>query len=456
MRRAVWCFVQIAAAIVLAMWLADRPGAATIEWQGWRIDTSVGVLAVAVLVVVVVAVAAYRAARFMRRAPGSALAARRSRRQAAGYRALTQGMVALAAGDAEEARRQARKADVLLGEPPLTMLLSAQAAQLGGDESAARRYFNAMLERPETEFLGLRGLLMQAMRDGASDEALALAERARAHRPHAPWLLDALLRLYTQAGRWQEAQSVVEEAARRKLVDREVIRHRRAALLVERGRETNNQGDTAAAVQQARKAHELDPSLVPAAVLLARLLAAQGHAARGRKVIERTWALSPHPSLSAALVAMVADEEPIDRLQTLRKALAANGEHPEAHMALGEAALDAELWGEARRHLEASARLAPSGRVFRALARLEAAERGDDTAGRQWLARAAEAEAETAWRCSACRTEAADWRAVCGHCGAFATIAWRPSPHGTLAPPALPLDADAEIHAASEPARAAS
>ena len=34
------------------------------------------------------------------------------------------------------------------------MLLSAQAAQLRGDEGAAARYFNNMLDRPETAFLG--------------------------------------------------------------------------------------------------------------------------------------------------------------------------------------------------------------------------------------------------------------------------------------------------------------
>ncbi len=61
---------------------------------------------------------------------------------------------------------------MLLAEPPLTLLLSAQAAQLNGDEQAARRYFTAMLDRAETEFLGLRGLVMQALRGG--DEAAAL------------------------------------------------------------------------------------------------------------------------------------------------------------------------------------------------------------------------------------------------------------------------------------------
>ena len=93
---------------------------------------------------------------------------------ASGYRALTQGMVAVAAGDAEEAQKLARKADALLAEPPLTLLLSAQAAQLNGDETARpQRYFTAMLDRAETEFLGLRGLIMQALKrrrrgDGAA------------------------------------------------------------------------------------------------------------------------------------------------------------------------------------------------------------------------------------------------------------------------------------------------
>ena len=36
------------------------------------------------------------------------------------------GMVAIAAGDAIEARKQEKQAHVLLDEPPLTMLLSAK------------------------------------------------------------------------------------------------------------------------------------------------------------------------------------------------------------------------------------------------------------------------------------------------------------------------------------------
>ena len=71
-----------------------------------------------------------------------------------------------------------RAAPTLVDDRPLVTLLSAQAAQLDGDEQAAAKFFQAMSEKPETAFLGVRGLLVQAMRREDWDQALTLARRA--------------------------------------------------------------------------------------------------------------------------------------------------------------------------------------------------------------------------------------------------------------------------------------
>ena len=73
-------------------------------------------------------------------------------------------------------------AEALLSEPALTLLLSAQAAQLTGDREGAARTFTAMLEDDQMAFLGLRGLIAQSLRDGNQVRALEYAERAFAHR----------------------------------------------------------------------------------------------------------------------------------------------------------------------------------------------------------------------------------------------------------------------------------
>src|SRR5438094_5598402 len=173
----------VAGAMAAAVFLADRPGRVDIVWQGWQIETSVGVLVAAAVLAALAVWLLVSGLWLVFSVPRRLVRSRRERRRRAGYRALAQGMVAVAAGDAQEAQRYARKADVLLAEPPLTLLLSAQAAQLKGDEDAARKYFAAMLNRPETEFLGLRGLLTQALRRGEENSALRLAERAHTMRP---------------------------------------------------------------------------------------------------------------------------------------------------------------------------------------------------------------------------------------------------------------------------------
>src|SRR3989339_687019 len=116
-------FLFFVVALALAwgvVWVADHPGQMSLVWGGWRIDTSAGVLGVALIAFAVTVALLYRFWLFLTRTPGRIGQAFKERRSQKGYKALTKGMVAVAAGDAEEAKRQVGKADSLLNEPPLT------------------------------------------------------------------------------------------------------------------------------------------------------------------------------------------------------------------------------------------------------------------------------------------------------------------------------------------------
>ncbi len=137
----------VAGLVWVAVLFAEEPGTLSLEWAGWQVQTSVAVLVLAVVTLILVILLLLKFFGAVFGAPRAFLRSRRERRRREGYKALTQGMVAVAAGEADEARRLARRADALLAEPPLTLLLQAQSAQLDGDERAARNYFLAMLER---------------------------------------------------------------------------------------------------------------------------------------------------------------------------------------------------------------------------------------------------------------------------------------------------------------------
>ena len=449
--------VKFAVVVAIAAWLAGWPGRVTAELPGYRLDlgftvlewpdqyldASVGVLVLALLGFAILVALAYRFWRFLRRAPRDLNLSVKAGRRRRGYRALTQGMVAVAAGERAEAARWARKAGALLDEPPLTMLLSAQAAQLSGDEAAAARYFTAMLDNEETRFLGLRGLLTQALREGQRGRALELVREAHGMRPRTPWVLQSLFDLTERGGDLEAADRALREALRAKALPKPEAERKRAVVLVERALAARQAGDSAAAIGHARAAHKLAPGLSPAAALLAELLLGSGAARKAVKVLEDTWARAPHPDLARLYLEARPSDDSLERLKTLGKLVARNPAHGESHLARGRAALEARLWGEARRHFEAAA--GPDGlagdpreAVCRLMAELEESERGDLEAAHAWLARATAAPPDPAWVCGTCGASAASWSPRCGNCESFDALAWTAPPQVAALPELAP------------------
>ncbi|HEY2068350.1 MAG TPA: heme biosynthesis HemY N-terminal domain-containing protein [Rhizomicrobium sp.] len=354
--------------------------------------------------------------------------ARRNRR---GNLAIAQGLVAAAAGDSAEARRFAQRAEQLIGPlgvvAPLSLLLAAQAAQLDGDEMAQGKAYRAMLAHPETEFLGLRGLFMQAMRREDGNEAIQLATRALALRPKAVWAANALFDLHSARGQWPEAKKVLENAARRRLLDVGLLRRRRGVLLAAEACDAEAHGDGDRALAAALEALDFSPGLTPAAALAARRLAQSGKAWRAQDIIEGAWAQAPHPDLAAVYAAIQPTETIEERATRLVGLAHLARDHFESRVLESEQAVNLGQWREARRILAPLSRGPASARVCALMAEIEQGEHQDAAAAHAWLSRAVRAPRDTDWRCNNCGWNAPHWHAVCGECGAFDSLSW-PTP----------------------------
>jgi len=422
MARLIGLLVLVVASALGAAWLADHPGQAVLRWQGWEVRASVAVLAVVAIAILVLALGADRLVGGLRRGPGALAQRRGLKRREQGYRALSDGLVAVAAGDTSAARQLGRRAAVLLDGSPLPLLIEAQSAQAAGDEAEAKRLYERMLASPETEFLALRGLTVQASNAGNVAGALDYVRRARALRPKAPWVLNAIAELEAKAGHWREAETALAEAAGGKSLARADLDHRKAELAVAVAREARAAGDVARAMERAHEAHRHDPGLIPAAVLLAELQDATGKQAAMAKTIEATWARAPHPDL--ARLYLKGEGDALARLKRMERLAARNPEHEETRIAVAEAALDAGLWGEARRWLAPLDGPATPARACRLFAAIERGEKGNAAADRAWRARA-DAAPDAAWACRACGTAAGAWAPNCPACGRAGTLAWR-------------------------------
>lgn len=376
-------------------WFADRPGDVSVVWLGWRIETSLMVLVAALAVLFVAGLLLYSFVRGLWRSPARIAGAWSDRREAKGQRAITQGLIAVGAGDARTALRYAQDARKTASGEPLTLLLAAQAAQLGGDRAAAERAFREMAQHPQTKLLGLRGLFVEAQRNNDLHKASLYAEEAAKLAPSLPWAGQAALQLRCARGDWAGALDMLERSRSAGALDRADFRRQRAVLLTARALSLE-ESDRALSKSQAYEAVKLAPDLVPAAALAGRYLAEDGDLRKASKMLEAAWRASPHPDLAETYAYLRFGDSARDRLARVQKLAALMPDNIESALALARAAINAREFEIARRAMQPHLS-PPSKRSALLMADLERIDSADEGRSREWTARAVHAARDPAW-----------------------------------------------------------
>ena len=417
--------LQIAVLAAVALWLADNPGTAHITWHDQVIETSAAFLAVGVVVVAFALHLVFRLWHFLRHGPTHWRLRRKLNKMQQGQDQLTQGLIAIASGNATEAGRLAVAARKNIGNGTVAaQWLQAQAAQLAGDHKAAQEIFRALAANTDAAVLGYRGLITEAKRTGKWDEVDRLMTELYRLKPATPWL--SLIRMESAARRrqWDEAEQALGTAVSARLMDSEAGRRTRAALRIAASRAAAAGGNKDAALRAAEQATRQAPDWLPAVINLAEALAAAEHNRAAIRTIERAWKQQPHPQLAQIL--RLQTTNPLDAFKQTERLCRSNDSAPESRIALAEAALAADIWGEARRNLTASVTEGSATQsTYKMLARLERRERGDERAAAAWLTKAAEAPRDPEWLCHSCGGAHAEWQPTCASCGAFNSLGWQ-------------------------------
>ena len=434
MIRIVLYLLGVAAVAAGMSWLADRPGSMVINWEGYEVETSVFRAVVLLALILATTLFAWSLLRQLWSSPAMLGRFFMRRRQERGLDALSSGLIAIGAGDRALATRFAMQARKSLPNEPLTHLLRAQAAQLSGDRGTSRRIFEAMLGQPDTEQLGLRGLFLEAEREGEVEAARQFAERALRTNPRLGWPTEALFELQCREGQWEGALATLASARRHGHLDKSAADRRRAVLLTARAQELEDTNGNRA-LELASEAHNLAPDLVPAAAISGRQLASRGATPKAAKIIERTWKLTPQPELALVYAFARPGDSPRDRLERIKRLARLAPHSPEGGIALATAAIEAREWSEARQALEPLLGDGLSQRVCTLMARIEGEEHNDAGRVREWLARAVDAARDPAWTADGIVSER--WAPVSPVTGALDAYQWK-----------VPLDAAQDSDAA--------
>ncbi len=425
---------------------ADRPGDVVVTWQGLRIETSLLVLGAAIIAVVVVLSFIFGLIRWIARSPVMLGRLLRNRRGVRAYEAISHGLIAVGAGDIAAAQRFTADVQRLAPGEPLTLLLSAQAAQLVGDRDAADRAFRTMAGRADTKALGLHGLFVEAQRRNDAAGARAFAEEAARIAPALGWAGTAVLEARCRDGDWAGALDLLEQQRQR--LDKASYRRHRAVLLTARALALED-SDRGAAKDFVLEANKFAPDLVPAAALAGRLLAEGGQWRKANRVIDTAWRSNPHPELAQAYAELRSGESARDKLKRIEAGAKRVPGHIEGALAVARAALDAQEFAKARNEL-APYLERPTKRVCVLMAKLERAERNDEGRAREWMARALNAPPDPQWTADGYVSDR--WLPVSPVSGRIDAFEWRVPLTGAIAAPIIEPELPAALGAA-EPLR---
>lgn len=427
MLRTLWFAVKVGFLITAAVWLADRPGVLEFDWMEYHIQLGVGTALVILLFTLLAVLLAYRFFLNITYLPRWFKRHRREYRRRKGSRAITLGLTAIAAGDVKVANYQAHRARRFLpSDQGLTVLLEAQAARLQGRDEEARQALYQLLENKDTAFLGLRGLLTDAMERGALDEAEDLAQRALEMHPKQPWVLHIAYDVELRRKNWSRARSLLERAERQKALPAEKAQSDHIALLLKEAEYDKKSGRERAALKKLKEAYKRDPASVQAAERLARYYLDKGQDRSARKLLQQSWKLTPHPELAALWREAASKKQkriPANMMGWVEKLVALRPDAVESQIAAAEEAVHQGLWGIAEQYLSMAETIRPSARIYRLKARLEDL-RGHPETAKRLLEEAGNAPPNKVWTCIETGRIYESWSPVAEPHGSFNTIIW--------------------------------
>ncbi len=294
---------------------------------------------IAVTLIVLGIIAMWSLVLWLRRLPTRMIKGVGRRREEQGLGAVEQALLAIEAGDGALALNKAKKANYLLERPALTALIFAKASELNHEYDDAHTHYLELKSNPDTHIAGLRGLARVAKNKGDHLANIEMAKAAFDNSKSVKWPFEQLYSSQLALHDWAGALETLAAGEKRKLLNKSVIRRRRAVLLSAWADKLDDEGKPADALEQAKRAAEISPGFAPGVALAARLLAKDGQTKKAAQIIEKAWGKTPHPALVIAYKDLWHNETDTIKAKKIKSLIKANSDHRESKILAAEQAL---------------------------------------------------------------------------------------------------------------------
>lgn len=430
----------------------SQQGSVAMSFLGYDITAHMGVFLLTLTIFIMVVVYLSRLVRAIFNVPTAIAEYNHESRRQRGYRALTRGLVAVAAGNVDKATAFSKQTQKLFPERNgLPMLLEAQAARLRGEEGLAQNRFEELMKDKDSAFLGIRGLLKSAMDAGQMGRALDFAKKAQALYPTQKWVVKCVYDLQIKNHLWSDALGTAKKAQKLEAIAADKILSDRVAIHLMRYDYEWEAGNHKLAMRELEQAYKLNPYFVPTVIRLADRYISKGKNRKAASLVEKAWAQNPHPELVEIWDVLAPEDNgknQTKRLKWYENLVSLKPDSAEGQMAAARAAMEMGLWGEAKAYLMVAEKIYPSARLFRLRAIVEQNSTHNEDAFNHLIEKASQALPDKVWYCKDTGMTYDAWSAIAMPQEAFNTMAWGVPRAGVIKPQGV-IDLDMTVQSMS-------
>ena len=417
-------FIALSVLCVIGILITSYPGEVKFNWFDYSISLPIGLFLACLVIVFAIIASLYNFWKWIWNLPQNYLIYLQKKRTQRGNNLLIDGLSAIAAGQNQEAKEVIAVACELLPDNPLTQFIAAQASYMTGDAETATRQYMSMQKDRRTSFLGLRGLILQAKDKEDNKLAQEYINKALSIRPDSPWLQDEYLlnTIYL-------AQKGIFPKAEKNKLTKYVSKtqwSRHQAMLNWLHLQNKNTLTSSEKEKLHLKIFDLAPDWTENVQQLVEYYIHHQSFSKAQKLLIDSFKQHPHRALGVLWDSVFHEMEAVDRYRAMEKLVASQENHPESQFCLASSAMKAQLWGQAKEHLD---NLLTHGytrtgcNLMAELMELQHPTQFD--LAREWLHKAAQISSDYEWQCNSCRNHFDKWQLICSNCSSIDQIYWQ-------------------------------
>lgn len=336
-------------------------------------------------------------------------------------------MTSVTAGDMKEARENLRALKRIIGNDPIIDVLKMKIYKGEKDFDKMEKLSGKLMKNEDMQIVGMKAAVEAQMQKKEFKEALETANKAFELRQDLYWVIESAFELRAKAKDWDGAMQVLDAGSKKKIISPVNAKRFKSVVLYEMAMDAKAKGDDVNFFKCCNQAIMTDPTMVPAALAMARYYKENDNQYRkAAKVLIEAWKKNPVDSLAYAYLDLWPNDDILARIRRMDAFAFYNSLRPSLNnRIIAELSAKAGLWGKARGEVELFLINNPcTKKVCDIVIKYESEFTKDKVAVKEWKARLGSCARDSVWVCADCGEESDEWNAVCSNCGAIGRSKW--------------------------------